>query len=80
MIGVLAAAGSTNPTAIIGPTLVATFIGSAAGVLAARLLQRFYPQAPVSRTPVVVAAASSTHAPDASDASDSSDAAGEVRR
>jgi spore maturation protein A len=77
MIGVLAAAGSTNPTAIIGPTLVATFIGSAAGVLAARVLQRFYPQTPARQTPVAVAAASS---PDASDSSDSSDAASEVRR
>jgi len=44
MIGVLAAAGSSNPTAIIGPTIVATFVGTAAAVLAARLLQRFYPQ------------------------------------
>jgi spore maturation protein A len=44
MIGVLAAAGSTNPTAIIAPTLVATFIGTVAAVAAARLLQRFYPQ------------------------------------
>jgi spore maturation protein A len=46
MIGVLAAAGSTNPTAIIAPTLVATFIGTAAGVCAARVLQRFYPRSP----------------------------------
>jgi spore maturation protein A len=44
MIGVLAAAGSINPTAIIAPTLVATFIGTVAAVVAARLLQRFYPQ------------------------------------
>lgn len=44
MIGILAAAGSTNPTAIIGATLAATFIGTVAAVLAARLLQRFYPQ------------------------------------
>ena len=36
MIGVLAAAGSTNPTAIIGPTLVATFIGTIAAVVAAQ--------------------------------------------
>ncbi len=43
MIGVLAAAGSTNPTAIIGPSIVATFIGTVAAVLAAKLLQRFYP-------------------------------------
>ena len=44
MIGVLAAAGSTSPTAIIAPTLVATFIGTVAAVIAARVLQRFYPQ------------------------------------
>lgn len=44
MIGVLAAAGSTNPTAIIAPTLVATFAGTVAAVIAARVLQRFYPQ------------------------------------
>jgi spore maturation protein A len=44
MIGVLAAAGSTNPTAIIAPTIVATFIGTVAAVIAARALQPFYPQ------------------------------------
>jgi spore maturation protein A len=44
MIGVLLAAGSTNPTAIIAPSLVATFIGTVAAVIAARVLQRFYPQ------------------------------------
>ena len=44
MIGVLAAAGSTNPTAIIAPTLVATFVGTVAAVITAKLLQRFYPQ------------------------------------
>jgi spore maturation protein A len=46
MIGVLAAAGSTNPTAIIAPSIAATFLGTAAAVIAAKLLQRFYP-APV---------------------------------
>ena len=35
MIGVLVAAGSTAPTAIIGSTLAATFIGTIAAVLAA---------------------------------------------
>jgi spore maturation protein A len=45
MIGVLLAAGSSNPTAIIAPTIVATFIGTVAAVIAAKLLQRFYPQA-----------------------------------
>ncbi|MGH9374139.1 MAG: nucleoside recognition domain-containing protein, partial [Vicinamibacterales bacterium] len=44
MIGVLAAAGSTNPTAIIAPSIIATFIGTIAAVVAAKLLQRFYPQ------------------------------------
>lgn len=48
MIGVLAAAGSTNPTAIIAPTILATSAGTIAAVLAARLLQRFYPQAPAA--------------------------------
>ena len=43
MIGVLAAAGSANPTAIIAPTILATFVGTIAAVIAARLLQRFYP-------------------------------------
>jgi spore maturation protein A len=46
IIGVLAAAGSTNPTAIIAPTIIATFIGTIAAVAAARLLQRFYPATP----------------------------------
>jgi len=47
MIGVLAASGSTNPTWIIGPSIIATFIGTVAAVIAAKLLQRFYtrPQA-----------------------------------
>jgi spore maturation protein A len=42
MIGVLAAAGSVNPTAIIAPSIVATFIGTVAAVFAAKFLQRFY--------------------------------------
>jgi spore maturation protein A len=42
MIGVLAAAGSRNPTAIISTSIVATFIGSVAAVITAKLLQRFY--------------------------------------
>jgi spore maturation protein A len=44
MIGVLAAAGSQQPTAIIAPSIVATFVGTAAAVAAAKVLQRFYPQ------------------------------------
>jgi spore maturation protein A len=43
MIGVLAAAGSTNPTAIIAPTILATAAGTIAAVIAARALERFYP-------------------------------------
>lgn len=43
MIGVLVAAGSQNPTAIISTSLIATAIGTAAAVIAAKLLQRFYP-------------------------------------
>lgn len=46
MIGVLAAAGSSNPTAIIAPTIVATFVGTVAAIIAARLLERLYPQTP----------------------------------
>jgi spore maturation protein A len=46
MIGVLAAAGSTSPTAIIAPTIAATFIGTLAAVATARLLQPFYPTSP----------------------------------
>jgi spore maturation protein A len=45
MIGVLAAAGSSNPTVIIAPTILSTFAGTIAAVIAARLLQRFYPPA-----------------------------------
>jgi spore maturation protein A len=48
MIGLLAAAGSTNPTAIIAPGLVATFIGTIAAVVAAKLLQPFYPMRPAA--------------------------------
>jgi spore maturation protein A len=43
MIGVLAAAGSQQPTAIIAPSIIATFIGTVAAVVCAKLLQRFYP-------------------------------------
>jgi spore maturation protein A len=43
MIGVLAAAGSLNPTAIISTSLVATLAGTVAAVAAARLLQRIWP-------------------------------------
>ena len=43
MIGVLAAAGSANPTAIIATSLVATLAGTIAAVAAARLLERVWP-------------------------------------
>jgi spore maturation protein A len=48
MIGVLAAAGSQNPTVIIATSILATFAGTIAAVIAAKLLQRFYPQTPVT--------------------------------
>ena len=48
MIGLLAAAGSTSPTAIIAPGLVATFVGTIAAVAAAKLLQPFYPVRPAA--------------------------------
>jgi spore maturation protein A len=48
MIGVLVATGSSSPTAIIGPTIVATFVGTLAAIVTARLLQRFYPQSPAT--------------------------------
>jgi spore maturation protein A len=43
MIGVLASAGSQLPTAIIAPSILATFVGTVAAVLAAKILQRLYP-------------------------------------
>ena len=48
MIGVLAAAGSTSPTAIIAPTIGATFLGTIAAVITARALQPLYPHTPVA--------------------------------
>lgn len=45
-IAVLASAGSLQPTAIIGSTLLATSIGMLAGILAARLLQPLFPYRP----------------------------------
>jgi len=43
IIAVLAATGSTNPTAIIPTTLIATLCGTIAAVASAKLLQRFFP-------------------------------------
>ncbi|HYI13488.1 MAG TPA: nucleoside recognition domain-containing protein [Thermoanaerobaculia bacterium] len=51
MIGVLVAAGSKDPTAIIGTSLAATFFGTVAAVIAAKVLQRFYRKE--EETPVV---------------------------
>jgi spore maturation protein A len=42
IIGVLAAAGSKQPTAIISTTIVATFCGAIAAVTTAKILQRFF--------------------------------------
>ena len=49
MIGVLAAAGSATPTAIIAPSILATFVGTVAAVIAAKILQRLYPQPPARK-------------------------------
>jgi spore maturation protein A len=46
MIGVLAAAGSQQPTAIIAPSIVATFVGTVAAVAAAKVLQHLYRSSP----------------------------------
>lgn len=43
IIGVLAAAGSKNPTAIISTTIIATLCGATAAVTTAKILQRFFP-------------------------------------
>jgi spore maturation protein A len=43
ILGVLVAAGSKNPTAIISTTLVATLIGVIASVITAKILARFFP-------------------------------------
>jgi spore maturation protein A len=42
MIGVLVAAGSKQPTVIIATSIIATFIGTLAAVLSAKVLQHFY--------------------------------------
>jgi spore maturation protein SpmA len=43
ILGVLAAAGAKEPTAIIGTTIAATFLGTVVAVIAAKLLQPFFP-------------------------------------
>ena len=44
IIGVLAATGSKQPTAIISTTIVATLCGATAAVITAKILQRFFRQ------------------------------------
>lgn len=39
-IGILVAAGATNPTEIIGPTLVATTVSTIVAIIAARMFQK----------------------------------------
>ncbi len=46
-IGIMAAAGALNPTAIVGTSLLATFCSQVTGITAVKLLQRF----PVFRLP-----------------------------
>ncbi|MFN2238353.1 MAG: spore maturation protein, partial [Thermoanaerobaculia bacterium] len=43
VIGLMAAAGATNPTAVIGPTLIVTAGSLLVAIVAARLLQPFFP-------------------------------------
>src|SRR3954463_2545725 len=44
IIGVLVAAGSKQPTAIIPTTIIATLCGAVAAVTSAKILQRFFPK------------------------------------
>jgi len=44
IIGVLVAAGSKKPTAIIPTTIIATLCGATAAVIASKILQRFFPK------------------------------------
>ncbi|HUJ13353.1 MAG TPA: nucleoside recognition domain-containing protein [Thermoanaerobaculia bacterium] len=43
IIGVLAAAGARNPTAIISTSLIASLCGTMAAITTAKILQRFFP-------------------------------------
>ena len=43
VIAVLVASGSTNPTEIIAPTIIITFIGTAVAIIAVKILQKFFP-------------------------------------
>ncbi|HET7435235.1 MAG TPA: nucleoside recognition domain-containing protein [Thermoanaerobaculia bacterium] len=51
MIAILVASGSKSPTSIISSTLVATFIGTLAAIISAKVLQRFWPTPRVDVTP-----------------------------
>jgi spore maturation protein A len=48
IIGVMAAAGSKSPTAVISTTIVATFTGAIVAVTTAKILQRFFPKQEVA--------------------------------
>lgn len=48
-IAVLAAAGSRNPTAIVGTTLLATLCSSVVGLIVVKLMERVYPAAAATR-------------------------------
>lgn len=61
-IAVLAAAGSKNPTAIVGTTLVATLCSSVAGVLVVKVMERFSPLPTGEARAAAVAADSSKEA------------------
>ena len=52
VIGIMAAAGSTNPAAIIGPAIVATTISTTVAIIMAKLLQRL-PRYRLPNTPEV---------------------------
>lgn len=43
VIAILVATGSTTPTEIIGPTLVATIFGTIVAVISVKILEKFYP-------------------------------------
>jgi len=51
IIGVLATAGSNDPTSIIGSTLLATSIGTLAAILSTKILQRFFPYSKYASAP-----------------------------
>ena len=43
VIAVLVAAGATNPTEIVGPTILVTSIGTIVAIITVKILQRFFP-------------------------------------